>query len=142
MLWDCKDSRAKCHIRSIKRTCGEKDKNPVKGAKSGKKGGKTVKGVNIPMGVGDKNCSCWEDYLNYWTPDSERYERSKDEETGTEKVCEKRECKTTVIRPKCRKCKRCKKVSPESCLRYKYSKCPKKGVKRQPREKKRRGRAG
>ena len=39
------------HIRTIKRTCGEKDKNPAKGAKSGKKG-VPVKGVDIPMGVG------------------------------------------------------------------------------------------
>ena len=120
MLWDCQDT--KCHIRTIKRTCGEKDKNPAKGAKSGKKG-VPVKGVDIPMGVGDQNCSCWEDYLNYWTPDSERYERSRQEETGTEKVCEKRQCKTTVIREKCRrpKCKKCQRPSPKSCL--KYSRC-------------------
>lgn len=134
MLWDCQDT--KCHIRTIKRTCGEKDKNPAKGAKSGKKG-VPVKGVDIPMGVGDKNCSCWEDYLNYWTPDSERYERSRHEETGTEKVCEKRQCKTTVIREKCRrpKCKKCQRPSPKSCL--KYSRCKTK-KRRAPRKDKKR----
>ena len=72
-----------CEIKTIKRTCGEKDKNPVKGPKLVKVQRLLVKGVDIPMGVGDKNCSCWEDYVNYWTPDYERHKRSKHEETGT-----------------------------------------------------------
>ena len=94
--------RLYCRIETIKRSCGEKDKIP--------KGIMMVKGGNIPIGVGDKNCSCWEDFLNYWTPDSERYKRSKHKETGTEHVCEKRqECPRCPSPKSCPKGRRCQK---------------------------------